>query len=327
MPLEDYALLDVIGAGAFATVHRARHIITNQLVAIKVVERNSTDSTSIANEVSIHAGLDHPLIAQFCDYYETGDKFYIVQEFAAGGSFLDFVSQGPGLPESDCKFYFLQLLSIIEYLHLSRSVVHRDLKLENLLLDSHRNLRLIDFGLSNRLRRGSRMTDPCGTRGYAAPEVFHNIPYGFEVDIWGLGVCLYAMASGCFPSHNILAEYGELSFPTSISPDLRDLIEKLLQKEPHRRIRLTAIRRHSWLRGTDLIWKPEEAGVDFTVLDMMEQLGIDTTNIERDVSEFRINPRTVAYKILRGKYARAPLNRSPPPAALQLPKTRLLAAF
>ena len=316
-----YFFLDEIGTGTFGNVFRVRHLLTNQIVAAKVVPKNDPSILdSVRKEVSIYSKMDHPLIAHFYDEFETAQNIYIVQECAEGGSFLNFVNRNHGLSEQQCRFYFMQLLSVVEYLHVSMHVVHRDLKMENLLLDAHNNLRLIDFGLSEVMASDDQiLEEPCGTPAYAAPEVILRKGYGYQIDVWGLGVLLYAMAAGRLPYYSEdvgslvrMIVYDDLVFPKGMSPLLKDLIERLMKKDPAERITLGEIRRHPWLAdatNTRDIESLKVGGiVDREVMKTMQELGVDVTNLASDMEQNVVNATTAVYKILKKKRIMEELN-------------------
>ena len=324
-PAKQYLFLDIIGNGTFGNVYRARHIQTDSIVAIKIVPKNDEDlnsRVSLQNEINIFKEADHPLIAQFIDSFEDEKNIYIVQECAEGGPFLNFVNRSHGLSEKQCRFYFLQLLSVVEYLHNDLKIVHRDLKMENLLLDKWNNLRLIDFGLSKQMNsKDEILTEPCGTPAYAAPEIIRRNGYGFQIDVWGLGVLLFAMACGRLPFYNDDINFlvRQIAFEPIIIPSkvtslqMRDLIEKMLIKNPDERIKLNEIRNHPWLQNLDIQWladnhmrlfeKQNNNGIilDREIVQKMHDLSIDVTNLANDLTNNVINSQTAIYKLLRKK--------------------------
>lgn len=316
-----YFFLDQIGTGTFGNVWRVRHRVTNQIVAVKVVPKDDPSVIeSVHKEISIYSRMDHPLIAHFYDTFETSDKIYIVQECAEGGSFLHFVNRNHGLSEPQCRFYFMQLLTVVEYLHTSMHVIHRDLKMENLLLDAHNNLRLIDFGLSEVMETDDQILfEPCGTPAYAAPEVILRTGYGYSIDIWGLGVLLYAMAAGRLPYYSDdvgrlvhMIVYDELTFPNDISPQLRDLIDRLMKKDPNERITLAEIRKHEWLAdatNTRDIESLKVGGiVDRDVTKGMQELGLDVMSLASDMQGSTVNATTAIYKMMKKRRITEELN-------------------
>jgi serine/threonine protein kinase len=313
MALRGYFHLDLIGQGSFGDVWRARHLLTNQIVAVKVIALDGADPDAVSRvrkEVAICSKMDHPLIAHFFECRSTVDRFYIVQECAQGGSFLNFVNRHNRLTEAQCRFYFHQLLSVVGYLHSMR-VVHRDLKMENLLLDCNNNIRLVDFGLSEQLSADDEvLTQPCGTPAYAAPEVISGGGYGCKVDVWGLGVLLYAMAVGRLPFydddlstllHQIV--HDDVEIPPSLSAPLRDLIARLLQKAPERRIELASVCDHEWVKSgaAKQIEGLKMVGMlDREVVQIMQaDLEMDVSNLACDLASGARNEATTVYMILR----------------------------
>ena len=198
------------------------------------------------------------------DVIETDKYIGIILEYASGGELFDHILAHRYLREKDACKLFSQLISGVWYIH-QKKIVHRDLKLENLLLDRHRNVIITDFGFANRFehRPDDLMQTSCGSPCYAAPElVISDGSYvGSAVDIWSCGVILYAMLAGYLPfdddpanpdgdNINLLYKYivnTPLSFPDYISADARDLLSIMLVPDPERRANLPAIMAHRWL--------------------------------------------------------------------------------
>ena len=195
---------------------------------------------------------------------KSGKYIGIVLEYASGGELFDYILQHKYLKENVAKKLFAQLVSGVDYMH-SKGLIHRDLKLENLLLDKHRNIIISDFGFVNSYNKDKNdlMKTSCGSPCYAAPElVLTQSPYsGRKVDIWSLGVILYAMLAGYLPfdddSENedgadIVKLYHyicntPLTFPEYVSPLARDLLRKIIVSNPEKRIGVDEIRNHPWL--------------------------------------------------------------------------------
>jgi serine/threonine protein kinase len=160
-----------------------------------------------------------------------------------------------GLPEDECKRLFFQLYGLIRYLHLHRFIVHRDLKLENCLLDANNNLKLIDFGLCSTTYCNAMRTR-VGTPGYIAPEVLVGVEYSEKCDVFSLGVCLYIMRKASLPfraqsndSLLLVAQIQELKFGVEFSNELTDLIRRMVEPRQSERIELLEIARHPWMSG------------------------------------------------------------------------------
>ena len=150
----------------------------------------------VLREVSILQHLQHENIVRLFDAIEDGHKIYIVMELAEGGELFDYLAAQRRLSESQARLFFRQLVSVIEYCH-ANFVIHRDLKLENILLDKSLNLKVVDFGLSNFITPGKLLETHCGSYHYTAPEVMDGGGYtGPSSDIWSLGVILYAFVFG-----------------------------------------------------------------------------------------------------------------------------------
>ena len=196
-----------------------------------------------------------------CQIIETSRQLFLITEYASGGELFEYIVQRKKLKEPEaCRFY-QQIISGLEYIHKC-GITHRDLKPENLLLDEHKNIKIVDFGLSNTYSEGQLLRTACGSPCYAAPEMIAGKRYnGLGSDIWSSGIVLYAMNCGCLPFENpntnklykqILA--CNYTIPSGVSPTLRDLIKKILQTDPEQRISINGIRIHDWYSKT----KPHE---------------------------------------------------------------------
>ena len=208
--------------------------------------------------------LKHPNIVRLYDVIETDKYIGIILDYASGGELFDHILAHRYLKEKDACRLFAQLISGVWYIH-QRKIVHRDLKLENLLLDRNRNVIITDFGFANRFehRSDDLMQTSCGSPCYAAPElvISEGSYVGSAVDIWSCGVILYAMLAGYLPfdddpanpdgdNINLLYKYivnTPLSFPDYISPEARDLLSIMLQPDPQRRADLSLVMQHPWL--------------------------------------------------------------------------------
>ncbi|KAF9136740.1 hypothetical protein BGX30_010916, partial [Mortierella sp. GBA39] len=264
-----YLLLQTLGEGEFAKVKLGMHADSGEEVAIKLIRRQSIDNTprinKIGREISVLRTIRHPNIIALFDVIETERYIGIVIEYASGGELFDHILAHRYLRERDACRLFAQLMSGVHYLH-SKQIVHRDLKLENLLLDRNRNIIITDFGFANQFDSSSRdlMSTSCGSPCYAAPElvISDGLYVGSGVDIWSCGVILYAMLAGYLPfdddpsnpdGDNINQLYNyilatTLVFPDYISHDARDLLRMMLVPDPAKRCNMKRIMAHRWLR-------------------------------------------------------------------------------
>lgn len=264
-----YVLGSTLGEGEFGKVKMGwrkdgKH---PSQAAIKLIRRDSLPRGSereykVHREISALKKLVHPNIVRLEEVLRNDKYIGIVLEYASGGELFDYISEHRHLKDSMACRLFAQLISGVWYMH-SKGIVHRDLKLENLLLDKHKNVIITDFGFVNTFQKHDLMKTSCGSPCYAAPElVLSNEPYeSCKADVWSLGVILYAMLAGYLPfdddpqnpdGDNILRLYHyithtPLTFPEYIQPMPRDLLRRIIVPDPKKRIDLEAVRSHRWL--------------------------------------------------------------------------------
>jgi serine/threonine protein kinase len=196
-----FILEERIGSGGFASVWRAHHVAANVAVAVKVIPKESIATplarTRLTREITILRRLGHPFIAQLFEISQDADCHYLAMEYVENGNFLNHVNSNGRLSEDQARRYFSQLLWALDYLHTEHHVAHRDVKCENILLDRHLNIRVIDFGLSAQFTDvNPRLLTACGSPAYAAPEMVKGKPYTKAADIWSAGVLLFAIVAG-----------------------------------------------------------------------------------------------------------------------------------
>ncbi|KND04169.1 CAMK/CAMKL protein kinase [Spizellomyces punctatus DAOM BR117] len=212
-------------------------------------------------EVQLLMRLDHPNVIRLYQVMETEEECFVVMEYAQGGELIEYIAPRGHLSEKEARRYFRQIVSAMDHCHMA-NVVHRDLKLENLLLNGERNILISDFGLGRTFRSDSEelMKTFCGTPNYAAVELISGIPYvGVKSDIWAMGVVLYVMMTGRPPfiGENISALYSKIKAvdykcPDYFSQGLRNLLAKILVKDPKRRIDMDGIREDPWINYEEI---------------------------------------------------------------------------
>ncbi|KAJ7750396.1 Pkinase-domain-containing protein [Mycena maculata] len=250
----NYTLGKVIGEGAYGKVRMGTHRLTSMRVAIKQIPKAM--SASLTREIHHHRQLHHPHVTQMYEVIATESSIWIVTELCLGGELFDYLVEKGRLSEDETKIIFGQLCLAVAYLH-DKGIVHRDLKLENVLLDERCRVKLGDFGFTREFERGAFMETFCGTTGYASPEMLQGRKYlGPEVDIWSLGVILYCLLTGTLPfdddDENIMRQkiiVGEFEDPEWLSNESRDLIKNILQQDPTKRIPISQILAHPWFTG------------------------------------------------------------------------------
>jgi serine/threonine protein kinase len=311
-----------VGAGAFASVWKARHKISNHVVAIKVIAKDGVSTpvarTRLQREISFLKRMEHPFVSEFFQDIDAPDSVFLVMEFAENGNLLDYVNSNGRLPEDQARRYFAQLVSVLEYLHFELKVAHRDLKCENVLLDRYNNIRVIDFGLSNQFTDvNPKLSTACGSPAYAAPEMVKGNAYTQAADIWSAGVLLFAIVAGYLPFDDdniqrLLQKivYTEVKYPAFMSPQLVDLLQKMICKDPERRISLDMIKNHPWFSQSEYNALLGESKIDAKrdgqdpviekeIIDKMTQLGIDCHELHHSLLVGDFTELTALYRIFR----------------------------
>jgi len=226
-------------------------------VAIKIIDKTALNPSSLKKlfrEVTIMKMLDHPNIVKLYEVIDSQRTLYLVMEYASGGEVFDYLVAHGRMREKEARAKFRQIVSAVQYCH-QKQIIHRDLKAENLLLDSEMNIKIADFGFSNEFVPGQTLDTFCGSPPYAAPELFKGLRYeGPEVDIWSLGVILYTLVSGTLPfDGNNLKELrervlrGKYRIPFYMSTDCENLLKKFLVLNPLKRASLEAIMKDKWM--------------------------------------------------------------------------------
>nr|XP_046229739.1 hormonally up-regulated neu tumor-associated kinase homolog [Scatophagus argus] len=260
-----YLVGKMINKGSFAKVMEGLHIGTGEKVAIKVIDKKKArqDSYVLKNmkrEPRIHQMIRHPHVVVLLETLETENSYYMAMELCAGGDLMDRICERKRLEEREVRRYTRQILSAVEHLH-KHGIVHRDLKIENFLLDEHNNIKIVDFGLSNTLKAESLslelLNTQCGSPAYAAPELLAHRKYGPKVDVWSVGVSMFAMLTGTLPftvePFNIKQLHqkmvnGEISsIPSDVSKGAAAFVLSLLEPDPAKRPSVRAAMEERWI--------------------------------------------------------------------------------
>ncbi|XP_039200745.1 maternal embryonic leucine zipper kinase isoform X2 [Crotalus tigris] len=225
--LKYYEIHETIGTGGFAKVKLARHLLTGEQVAVKIMDKLTLgdDLPRIKTEIEAMKSLSHQNICRLYHVIETPKKIFMVLEYCPGGELFDYIIAKDRLAEDEARVFFRQIVAAIAYVH-SQGYAHRDLKPENLLIDAEHNLKLIDFGLCAKPR----------------------------ADIWSMGVLLYALLCGFLPfdDDNMMALYrkivrGKYDVTKWLSPGSILLLQQMLQVDPKKRIMVKHLLNHPWL--------------------------------------------------------------------------------
>lgn len=269
---QEYILGRQLGKGSYATVRQAVHRETRKQVAVKVYEKyrliDSSKKQGVKREIKIMEKLDHCNIVKFYESIETPKQIHIAMELVKGCSLLNHLRKQPGrrLSENEAQRIFRQILLGIQYCH-RLDVAHRDLKLENVLMDDADNIRIIDFGFATCYPPDKKVKLFCGTPSYMAPEIVSRKEYkGQPADIWALGVLLFALLTGSFPFKGLSdsdlykkIQRGVYSMPSEVPPAAKGIIEQMLRLDPAQRPNVSEILKEEWLfvSGVFEVSKPE----------------------------------------------------------------------
>ncbi|XP_072355933.1 uncharacterized protein [Scyliorhinus torazame] len=326
----NYLVGKMINKGSFAKVMEGLHVPTGEKVAIKVIDKKKAKQDTyvqknMKREPRIHQMIKHPNIVQLFETLETENSYYMAMELCQGGDLMDRICEKKKLEEREVRKYTRQILSAVEHLH-RHAIVHRDLKIENFLLDENNNIKIVDFGLSNTLKNDSQelLNTQCGSPAYAAPELLAHKKYGPKVDVWSIGVSMFAMLTGTLPftvePFNIKQLHqkmvnGEISsIPPEISSGAVHVLLSLLEPDPTKRPTVREAMDEKWL-NEGFIRRPLHSVVyknrlcsdelNSVVLNFMtEKTGFGLTEIMNTLINNRPSPSMATYYLLLKKLAR-----------------------
>ena len=270
--LPGYLLGKVVGEGGFCKVRAAIHRVTGAKTAVKLIEkaklRDPEDRARLGREIKVLKRLSHRHVIRLFDVVEDARWVFCVMEYADGGSLLDHVRARRRVPEPEAARFAYQLCQALACCHAS-GVAHRDVKLENVLLDARRDVKLIDFGLAAFTSPGRKLETHCGSPSYAAPEIVQRKPYdGPPVDVWSTGVVLFACVAGHLPFHAPKNDKKELCrkiasgayvLPSDASKDFADVVSVILRVDPTRRASLATVLESRWIANRERRGEDERA--------------------------------------------------------------------
>ncbi|RGB34309.1 hypothetical protein C1646_702269 [Rhizophagus diaphanus] len=263
--LGNYTLTKTLGAGSMGKVKLAVHSLTGEKLAVKIIPRShpsDKDSSSkddnketrTIREASIMLLLHHPYIVQLREVMVLPHHYYMFFEYVNGGQMLDYIISHGKLKEKHARKFARQIASALDYCHRN-SIVHRDLKIENILISKSGSIKIIDFGLSNLYSPRSHLSTFCGSLYFAAPELLNAKLYtGPEVDVWSFGIVLYVLVCGkvpfddqSMPALHAKIKRGVVEYPGWLSSDCKHLLSRMLVTNPMHRATLAEVMSHPWM--------------------------------------------------------------------------------
>ena len=245
--LEDFQPLKLLGKGSFGKVILVKYLNKDKIYAMKILKKKSITSLKQISHIKIERllleKLNHPFIAKLEYAFQDKKNLYLITEFLQGGELHFHLKRNICFKELTVKFYGAQIFLAIDYLH-KNGYIYRDLKPENILIDKIGYLKLTDFGLCKLVSNefSDKKYTKCGTLLYMAPEIVKGKPYDYNVDWFSFGVVLYQLLSGDFPFKIKEEKIDEtiynqkVEYPEKMSDEAKDIISKLLEIEPQKRL-------------------------------------------------------------------------------------------
>ena len=255
-----------LGTGSFGRVQLVRHIPTGRYLALKklrkteVIRLKQIEHTNNERKL-LSCAINHPFLVQLIGTAQDSGYLYVLMEYVGGGELFSLLRKVKTLPNFVAQFYAAQVILAFEHLH-AQNIIYRDLKPENILITKEGNIKIVDFGFAKEVP--DQTWTLCGTPDYLAPEIILSKGYGRAVDYYALGVLIYEMLAGFPPfyndNHMKLYDnivYSEAKFPASFDPVAKDLVVKLLEKNPAKRLGVQSggigdLKNHIWFK--DVKW-------------------------------------------------------------------------
>jgi len=287
-----YVLKEKIGSGGFAVVYSAEETPGSNIVAVKCLTKlrltDPKNKNKLVSEIEIHKALRHPNIVEFKAVFQDTNYVYIILEYCPHGSVLEhFRKNNPYTEEYISKVLF-QILTGVDYLH-KKLIIHRDIKLQNLLLDENNGIKIADFGLSAKLETiDDKRNTICGTPGYLPPEIVEKSAQGhsISVDIWAIGVCAFLMLTGKHPFNAsdkkiTFKNISEVNYSwpekNSLSREALDFVDTSLKRDPKFRPQASDLISHPFILKHNPQFSPPKPENFFQIQQKLPVVPVDDT--------------------------------------------------
>jgi 5'-AMP-activated protein kinase catalytic alpha subunit len=314
--LHYYKLLKLLGKGSFGKVYLGLQLLTNRLVAIKCLEKDSIKDKAIKmkilQEIDILKSVRHiPQISRLLEVFENKKYVFMVMLYAKDGDLLKYLKGKLKLTEDEARPIFLKILTGVYGLHRI-NVLHRDLKLDNILLHENLEPLICDFGVSRVMRKDELINEQCGTPAYIAPEIIVEKGYsGLKADIWSMGVLLFAMVTGKMPFKGanidnlheaIMNKTFTYPSDSQLSKELKDLIDRMLTISPEERISSEEMFSMSWFgltpsKANELMEKTMDhrvVPID-NLVEQLKRMGYLEKSIRESLTNKKLNHISACY--------------------------------
>ena len=317
---DNYSVLGVLGKGSYGEVRLAVHKLSKLRAAVKSISRQKLDAKlrkRVDAEVKLHRQLRHPHVVRLLEVITSASTICLCMQYAPGGTLRELLDTKGALAEPQARRYFRQMCGALHYCHETMRVVHRDLKLDNMLLDAHDNILLADFGFADAIGPGPgpgrKLKLLCGSPHYSAPEIFaQHEYYGPQVDLWSLGVLLYTLLNAHFPFQAASMEAlgkkvmrGKWDRPLNASQQATALVQQMMVVAAPKRHTLNEVIAHAWVldgaaRADDVIVTrgAERVAWDEQVAAKLDAMGCSAALVKFHVNQDAHNHVTAAYELM-----------------------------
>ena len=297
-----YEYAGIISVTQNYALWKAKHSKLGSFVTIKEVHKNNSSKKNSQLERKIYSICNHPNIARLYQTFEDTNNYYFIQEYLSHGSLQQYIHQQGKLDEEECKYLFSQIINSIQYLHKQIGVFHGDISADMFgFSGSYNNLKITDLQFANFISSNNSI-EKFPIPHYMAPEEIKGISKPIQTDVWHCGVLLYYMLTGTFPFDDedeasllSLILHMKPIIPGNISPQLKDLLMRMLIKEPDDRITIDEIIVHPWFLKIPVVMSSDKVSIKNEIIKALESQGYSKTDVIHDLKQKLLTENTAAY--------------------------------